>query len=87
MNNKHLFSKNLAVPNHDTRSTNNFHLLVTYLTKYQKGAHYALIKIFSNLSTHIKCVQDEMQVFKYAVKRFLLSNSFYTTEKYFNSNN
>jgi hypothetical protein len=32
------------VYNHDTRSANNFHLPITNLTKYQKGAHYAGIK-------------------------------------------
>jgi len=43
--NKHFCTKNLEVHNHDTRSANNFHLLITNLTKYQKGAHYAGIKI------------------------------------------
>jgi hypothetical protein len=35
VNNKHLFTKNLAVHN-DIRSANNFHLPFTNLTKYQK---------------------------------------------------
>jgi len=55
VNNKHLFTKNLEVRNHDTRSANNFNLPNTNLTKYQKGAHYAGIKIFSHLPTHIVC--------------------------------
>jgi hypothetical protein len=32
VNNKHLFTKNLAVHNHDTRSANNFHLPITNLS-------------------------------------------------------
>jgi hypothetical protein len=32
VNNKHLFTRNLAVYNHDTRSTKNFHLPITNLT-------------------------------------------------------
>jgi hypothetical protein len=36
VNNKHLFTKNLAVYNHNTRSVNNFHLPITNLNKYQK---------------------------------------------------
>jgi len=43
-NNKHLFTRNLAVHNHDTRSANNFHLPITNLTIYQKGAYYTGIK-------------------------------------------
>jgi hypothetical protein len=41
VNNKHLFTKNVEVHNHDTRSANNFHIPITNLPKYQKGAHYA----------------------------------------------
>ena len=36
VNNKHLFTKNLEVHNHNIRSTNNFHLPITNLTKYEK---------------------------------------------------
>jgi len=45
VNNKHLFTKILEVHNHDTRSANNFHLAITYLAKYQKGAYYTANKI------------------------------------------
>jgi len=84
--NKHLFTKNLEVHNHDIRSANNFHPPITNLTIYQKVALYAGIKIFNHLPTHVKYVANEIQVFKSALKRFLLSNSFYSTEEYFNSN-
>ena len=86
MNNKHLFTKILEVHNHNTRSGNNFHLPITNLTKYQKGAHFAGIKIFNHLPTRIKCVANEIQVFKLALNRFLLPNSFYSIEEDFNSN-
>jgi len=81
-----LIYKELGGHNHSTRSANNFHLPITNLTKYQKGAHYAGIKTFNHLPTHLKCVANEVQVFKSALKRFLLSNSFYFIEEYFNSN-
>jgi len=86
VNNKHLFTKKLEVRKHDTRAANNFNLPITNLTKYQKGAHYAGIKIFIHLPTHIQCVANEIEVFKSALTRFFLSNSFYSTEEYFNSN-
>ena len=86
VNNKHLFTKNLDVHNHDTMSANNFHLLIYNLTKYQKGAHYAVIENFNHRPTHIKSVANEIQVFKRTLKRFLLDNSFYYIGEYFNSN-
>ena len=87
VNNKHVFIKNLEVHNHETRSANNFPLPITNLIKYQKGAHYPGIKIFIVvLLTHIKHVVNAIQVFKSALKRFLLSNFLYSAEEYFNSN-
>ena len=60
MNNKHLFTKNLDVQNHDIKSANIFHLHAINLTKYQKGAHDTGIKIFNHLATHIKCVANDI---------------------------
>jgi NADPH-dependent glutamate synthase beta subunit-like oxidoreductase len=84
VNNKHIFTKNLEVYNHDTRSAKNFHLPITNLTVYQKGACYTGVKIFNYLPTHIKNVTNERQVFKKTLKRFLLDNSFYSTDENFN---
>jgi hypothetical protein len=86
VNNKQLFTKNLEAHNHDTKSANTFHLLITNSTKYQKRAHYTGIKIFIQLPTHIKCVANEIQAFESTLQRVLLTNSFYFTEEYFNSN-
>jgi hypothetical protein len=86
VNNKHLFTKDLEVHNHETRSANNFRLPNTNWIKYQKGAHYAGFKIFNLLPTYIKCVGNKIQVLNSALKKFLLSNSFYSIEEYFNSN-
>jgi hypothetical protein len=49
VNNKHLFTRNIEVHNHDSRSANNFHLPITNLTKCQKGVYYTGIKIFNYL--------------------------------------
>jgi len=40
VNNKHLFTRNLDIHNHDTRSAMNFHLPITNASIYQKGAYY-----------------------------------------------
>ena len=62
VNNENFFTKNLGVLNHNTKSANNFHLPITNLTKYQNRSHYAGIKIFNHLPTHIKCVANEIRV-------------------------
>jgi hypothetical protein len=76
----------ISMLNHDTRSASNFHLPSTNLTKYQKGSYHAGIKICNHLPNHMKIVANETQVFKKTLKRFLLDNSFYSTDEYFNSN-
>jgi hypothetical protein len=86
VNNTHLLTRNSEVHNHDTRSAKNFHLPITNLTIYQKGANYTGIKIFNYLPTDIQNVANEIQVFKKTLKRFLLDNSFYSIDEYFNTN-
>ena len=44
------------------------------------------IKICDHLPTHIQSAVNEITFFKLALKRFLLSNSFYFTEECFNFN-
>ena len=67
-------------------SAKNFHLPVTNLTIYQKGAYYTGTKIFNHLPTRVKNVANEIQVFKKTLKSFLLDNSFYSIDEYFNAN-
>jgi len=86
VNNKHLFTRNLEAHNHDSRPAKNLHLPITNLTIYQKVAYYMGIKIFNYLPTHIKNEANEIQVFKKTLKRFLLANSFYSIDEYFNAN-
>jgi hypothetical protein len=54
------------------------------LTKFQKGVYYSGIKIFDNLPHEIKDLPNEITLFRNALKRFLLINSFYNSEEYFN---
>jgi len=39
------------------------------------------------LPAPIKNVANEIEVFKKTLKRFILDNSFYSTDEYFNANN
>jgi len=55
------------------------------LMVYQKGVYYSGIKIYNHLPTAIKDLSDDVNKFKLALKRYLLHNSFYSLEGYFNT--
>jgi len=67
-----------------TRFKTNLHPPIANLTKFQKGVYYSGIKIFNNLPHDIKDLANEITLFRNALKRFLLINSFYNSEEYFN---
>jgi hypothetical protein len=62
----------------------NLHLPIAHLTKFQKGVYYSAIKIFNNLPHNIKDLANEPIPFQDALKSFLLVNSFYNGNEYFN---
>jgi hypothetical protein len=84
INNKHLFTTNCQIHSVHTRSKTNLHPPTVNLTKFQKGVYYSGIKIFNNLPHNIQDLGNEIKLFRNALKRFLLTNSFYNSEEYFN---
>ena len=67
-----------------TRFKTSLHPPIVNLTKFQKGVYYSGIKIFNNLPHDIKDLANDITLFQNALKRFLLINSFYNSEEYFN---
>ena len=68
-----------------TRQNNNLYVPPAKLTLYQKGVYYSGIKIYNHLPTSIKNLLDDKNKFRNALKNFLLHNSFYSLEEYFNT--
>jgi len=83
-NNRNLFLDNAELYTIKTRNSYNVHPPLSHLTKYQKGVHYAGIRIFSHLPTSIKSIANETKELKKTLKRFLLDNSFYSMDEFFN---
>ena len=77
--NKYLFYTNIH-----TRFKTNLHPPEANLTKFQKAVYYSAIKTFNNLPHNIKDLANETVLFRNALKRFLLMNSFYNSKEYFN---
>ena len=84
VNNRNLFLDNVELYAINTRNSYNLHPPLSHLTKYQKGVHYAGIRVFNHLPTSIKSIVNETKIFKKALKRFLQDNSLYSMDKFFN---
>jgi len=82
--NKYLFHTNNQTHSIHTRYKPNLHPPTANVTKFQKAVHYSAIKIFNNLPHEIKDLANDILTFRNALKRFLLTNSFYNSKEYFN---
>jgi hypothetical protein len=78
------FKSNSEIHSINTRHNNNFHYPIRNLTVFHKGTYYFGTKVFNNLPSNIKNLAHNTKQFRFALKRFLLLNSFYSLEEYFN---
>jgi hypothetical protein len=83
--NKDQFLSNSQVHKINTRQTFDLYVPTADLTVYQKSVYYSGIKIYNHLLTAIKDLSNDKNKFKRALKRYLLHNSFYSLEEYFNT--
>jgi hypothetical protein len=80
------FKSNSQIHSINTRHNNNLHYPTCNLTAFKTGTRYLGIKVFISLPLSIKNIVYDMKQFKFGLKRFLLLNSFYSLEEYFNYN-
>ena len=83
--NKDQFSLNSHIHAINTRHKNNLYVSAANLTLYQKGVYYSGIKVFTHLPITIKNLSSDRNTFQIALQKFLLNNSFYSLEEYFNT--
>jgi hypothetical protein len=68
-----------------TRNSFNLHPPLSHLTKHQKGIYYAGIWVFNHPPTSVRGIVNETKELKKALKRFfILDNSFYSMDEFFN---
>jgi hypothetical protein len=82
--NKDLFLSNSEIHTINTRKSNNLHYPSCNLTVFQKGTYYFGVKILNKLPSNIKDQAYDINKFSSTVKRFILLNSFYSLDEYFN---
>jgi hypothetical protein len=81
--NRGFFKMNSDVHNFNTRYNHNLHIPTANLTLFQNRVWYSGIKIYNHLPATLKQRSYDIFKFKTALKRFLLTNSFYTLEEYY----
>jgi hypothetical protein len=59
VNNRNLFLDNAELYTIKTRNSYSLHPPLSHLTKYQKGVHYAGVRVFNYLPTRIKSIANE----------------------------
>ena len=65
--------------------TSDLYVPTANLAMYQKGVYYSGIKFYNHLPTAIKDLSGDKNKFKLALERYLLLNSLYSLEEYFNT--
>jgi hypothetical protein len=84
--NRSLFKLNSDIHVFGTRYDNDFHLPATNIKLFQKGVFYSGIKTYNHLPKNIKELSQDVNQFRLALERFIISNSFYSLEEYFDIN-
>jgi hypothetical protein len=84
--NRNFFKLNSDIHGFSTRYDNDFHLPSVKLKLFQKGAFCSAIKTHNHLPKTIKELTQDVKQFRLALKRFIISNSFYSLEEYFDIN-
>jgi len=84
--NRDLFKLNSDIHGLNTRHDNDFHLPSAKLKLFQKEVFYSGIKTQNHLPKTIKKLSHDVRQFRFVLKRFIISNSFYSLEENFDIN-
>jgi len=78
-----LFLFNSEIHDINTHFNYNLHLPTTNLTLVQKVVLYSGSQIYNNLPSHIKRISNDFKQFKTKLKAYLLENSCYSLEEFY----
>jgi hypothetical protein len=76
------FQTNSAVHSVNTRNKNQLHRPIASLSRFQKSAYYAGIKIFNSLPSSLTSLIHKKEQFKVALKGYLITHSFYSVDEF-----
>jgi hypothetical protein len=84
--NMYLYTTNQETHGMNTRQNMDLHLISVKLTAFKEGTYFTGMRIFNHLPTNLKHLANKIELFKSALKRYLLHQSFYSLDEYFNYN-
>jgi hypothetical protein len=84
--NRELYKSNSEILSINTRNSTDLHQPISKLTTFEKGAYYFGIKVLNLLPSSLGILSNELKQFRPALKQFLLTNSVYSVDEYFNWN-
>jgi len=82
--NRDLFQASTDVHSFGTRYKNDLHLPSAKLKVFQRGTFYSGIIAYNHLPRNTKDLSYDVKRFKWVLKRFFQTHSFYSLEEYFN---
>jgi hypothetical protein len=82
--NRPLLNKNSDLHNFNTSTSHDLHPPTANFTLFQEGVGSSGVKIYNHLPSTLKQLPYDVNKFKTALRGFLLANSFYSLEEYFN---
>ena len=80
INKREYFVSNSVYDNMNRRQKNDLHWPPVSLAMYQKGVYYSVIRIFNSLPKAITDISSKLKKFKIALKSYLLTQSFYSSD-------
>jgi hypothetical protein len=82
VNNQEHFQTNSDIHSVNTRNKNQLHRPIANLSCFQKSAYYVGIKIFYSLPSSLTSLVNKMAQFEVALKRYLITYSFYSVDEF-----
>jgi hypothetical protein len=82
--NKELFITNEETHSCGTRHCADLHYPSVKLKQFQTAVHYMAVQLYNSLPTYIKTEINNAKVYELLLKKFLLTNSFYSLEEFYN---
>jgi hypothetical protein len=83
INNIGVFNFNNEIHKYTTRFHGNLDVPSVNTIKFKKGPYIAGIQVYNQLPQSMKMLANDKKSFKFALKRFLYHNSFYSMDEYF----
>jgi hypothetical protein len=82
VSNQEHFQTNSALHSVNTRNKNQLHRPIAKHSCFQRSAYYAGIKNFNSLPSSLTRLIHKKKQFKVALKRYLITHSFYSVDEF-----